>query len=145
MKTITKIACRTAGTIGVGLSLYNACKISGHHAKVESEKREGEFLEKAYFNSRSITEENYVSNGIRKKTFDLMTKDPLPSFFGSIHGAIKGFLSSLGNDIILVTSSAFALLSKGFMAKVGALGICGTLIFKVLHDGLGVGKNNPMH
>ena len=79
MRTITKIACRTIGAAGLGTALYNASRVSSLFAKNEGLYENQKHLEKAFFDSRTIDSVNYTRNSIREKTFDLRSKNPLPT------------------------------------------------------------------
>lgn len=145
MHTVTKIACRTIGTLGMGVALYNAGRVAGHQAKVEAGFQKANQMERAYFDARTIDNHSYFSNGVRKKTFELRSKNPLPKVFGNIKGAITGFLSSMGTQLFTIGCSAMALLSKGLLAKIGAAGVGLAFIYEVARNGLGIGKHNPMN
>ena len=51
MRTITKIACRVVGAVGMGMSLYDATRVGGLFSKNESQVQQQKYLEKTYFNS----------------------------------------------------------------------------------------------
>lgn len=144
MRTITKIACRTVGAIGMGVSLYNATRVGNLISRNEAQRVQGKYLEKAYFNSRTLDNINYTDNAIRRKTFDLKTKNPLPNLWGRISGWTKGALQSLGESLPVVACSALALISKGFLAKLGAVGIALSFCYSVARNGFGLGKQHPM-
>ena len=144
MRILTKIACRTVGAIGMGLAIYDTARLSKHTAKARSRMSQADYLEKAYFNSRTLDDESYISNGIRKKTFDLRIKNPLASIWGSIKGGVEGALYAMGNNLMLISSSALAILSKGRLAIVGTIGIGLRFLYDILHNGYGIGKNHPM-
>ena len=144
MVSVGKIITKTAGVAGLGLALYDAsmcAKLSGRHGAI---KNQADYLEKAYYNSRTIDNISANSNRIRQKTFDLETWNPLPSFFGKIKGGIKGFFYSLAVNMPLVVASCFAVASKGVMSTVGAIGIGLGLIYNVARNGFGFGKEHPM-
>ena len=144
MKMITKIACRTVGAIGMGLAVYDATKMAKQYSKNYGPLEEGKFLEKVYFSSRTTNSTSFVSNDLRKKTFDLRAKNPLPSFWGRIKGACKGAFEALGNNLFTVACAAFALLSKGLLAKIGAIGVLLGVGYDIARNGFGLGKQNPM-
>ena len=144
MRTVTKIACRIVGAAGMGLAVYDATKVSGHFARSQSRVQQSKYLEKIYFNSRTIDDISYVSNNIRKNTFDARTKNPAPSIIGKVKGAIHGFVYSLANNLLTIGCSAFAILSKGTMAKVGAIGVGLSTIYNIIRNGYGIGKQHPM-
>ena len=56
----------------------------------------------------------------------------------------KGFLNTLGNNLIPVAFSSLALATKGTMSKIGAWGVAGYGLFTVLKEGFGLGKNTPV-
>lgn len=144
MRTITKIACRTMGTAGMGIALYNASRVASQFSRNGAQLEQGKYLERAYFNSRTTNNVSYTDNAIRKKTFDLRTKNPLPSFWGRIKGGTQGALYSLGSNLFTVACSACALLSKGALAKIGAIGVGLGVCLSIARNGYGLGKNNPM-
>lgn len=144
MKLGTKIACRTLGTAGMGIALYDAVNVGKHHSKNESQKESAKYLEKAYFNSRTTDTVSYSNKIIQDKVFDYRTKNPLPSIWGRIKGGVEGTLYSLGNSLFLIASSSMALVSKNAFAKIGATGVALTTVYNVLRSGFGLGKKHPM-
>lgn len=144
MRTITKIACRTMGIAGMGLALYDATRVASQFSRNGAQKEQAKYLEGAYFDSRGIDTVSYNSNNIRKKTFDLRTNNPLPSLWGRVKGGFEGAIYSLGNSLFTVSCSALALLSKGFLAKVGAVGVGLGICYKIAREGFGLGKQHPM-
>lgn len=145
MNTLTKIACRTTGTVGIGVALYEAVKVGKQFSKNESQIVQGKYLENAYYNSRTVDKVSYTSNGIRKKTFDLRTRNPLPSIWGQIKGGTRGALYGLGENLFTVACSALAILSKGTLAKVGAAGVALKFCYDIARNGFGLGKKHPMN
>ena len=144
MKTLTKIACRTIGTVGLGLALYDASRVASRISRNTSELTQANYLEKSYFNSRTIDNDSYVSNSLREKAFDLNSKNPIPSLWGRVKGYVNGGVNSLGNNLVLVSCSSLALLGKGWGAKLGSVGVALTLAYDFLRNGFGLGKNNPI-
>lgn len=144
MKTFGKIVCRTIGTLGMGIALYDATKVSAQFSRNEAQNQQAKYLEKAYYDSRTIDTVSYSSNSIRQKTFDLRTRNPLPALWGKIKGGTEGFFYSLGESLFSVACSAMALLSKGTLAKIGAIGVTLEVCYKVLREGFGLGKQHPM-
>ncbi|MBQ4114148.1 hypothetical protein IJD34_01955 [bacterium] len=144
MKLLPKIICRTVGTAGMGLALFDAMKVGGQTSRNTSQATQGKYLEKLYFNNRTIENTSFVSNGMRHGTFNVLSSSPIASLWGRIKGWFQGTLCSLGNNLPIVACSAFALLSKGTMAKVGAIGTGLVLCYDILRNGLGFGKHNPM-
>lgn len=144
MNIITKIVCRTVGAAGLGVALYDAAKVGALYSRNQSEIEQAKYLEDRFFSSRTLDDVSYSSNAIRQKTFDVMSKNPLPSVWGATKGGVGGFLNSLGDNLPLVICSSMALLGKGIMAKLGTVGIALGACYKVAREGLGLGKNSPM-
>ena len=144
MRTLTKIACRTMGTVGMGIALYDASRVASQFSRNGAQNAQARYLENAYFDSRGIDNVSYNANNIRQKTFDLRTKNPLPALWGRVKGYCEGATYSLGNSLFTVTCSAFALLFKGLLAKVGAAGVGLGLCFNIARNGFGLGKQHPM-
>lgn len=144
MKTWAKIACRTIGVAGMGLATYDVGRVANRVSKNTSAVEHAKFIENAYFDSRTIDSDSYLSNGIREGAFNLRLKDPVPSLWGRVKGYFKGAFNALGNNILIISSSALALLGKGIYAKIGAIGVGLSLAYDLIRNGFGVGKNHPM-
>ena len=144
MNFVTKVACRTVGTAGMGLALYDAYSVGKHFAKSGAETETSNYMEKIYRNSRTTDSVSYTSNVIRKETFDLMSRNPLPTLWGKTKGGCYGFLYGLSTNIVTVASSAIALTAKGGLAKLGTVGAITSVLYKIARDGLGLGKETPM-
>ena len=145
MNTLTKITCRTIGTVGIGLALYNSTRICNQFARNKAIVAQEKYLSKAYFDSRTIDSVNFNKNNIRKKTFDLRTKNPLPALWGKITGGVNGFLYGLGDNLPLIASGALAILGKNIAAKIGAAGVGLGTCYIILREGFGLGKQHPMN
>lgn len=133
------------GTVGMGIALYDASRIAGQFARNGGQNTQAKYLESAYFNSRNTDDVSYISNDIRKKTFDLRTRNPLPSLWGKIKGGVQGATYGLGNNLFTVACSALAILSKGALAKIGAIGVCLGVCYNIARNGFGFGKQHPMN
>ena len=144
MVSVGKIVCKTVGVAGMGLALFDAVQASKITSRRTAHNNQADYLEKSYFNARTIDNISANSNRLRAKVFDLETWNPLPAFFGKIGGGIKGFISSLAVGMPLIVSSAFAIASKGFMSKVGAVGVALGLAYNIARNGFGLGKEHPM-
>ena len=144
MVSVGKIICKTIGVAGMGLALFDATQASKSVSRRTSMSRQADYLEKSYYNARTIDNISTTSNNVRAKTFDLETWNPLPAFFGKIGGGIKGFMYSLAVNMPLVLASSFAIASKGFMSKVGAISVGLGAVYKIAREGFGLGKEHPM-
>ena len=145
MNFLTKMACRTIGTAGMGMAMYDTYCISKQYAKNGGQKESGEYIAKTYANSRTTENVSYVSNDMRKMTFDIMAENPLPTVWGKIKGGFNGAIYSLANNIGTISFSALALTAKNkYIALTGVIGTALCTAYKILQDGLGIGKHTPM-
>ena len=144
MRMITKIACRTLGAAGMAAALYDACRVAGHESRAQSQLQQSKHIEDIYFKTRDLDNMSYLNQDIHDTVFDERLKNPLPYMWGGAKGATVGFLSSLGHNLFTITSAAFAILSKGVMAKIGAAGVVLGACYKIARHGFGLGKQNPM-
>ena len=144
MVTIAPILCKTIGAAGIGAALYDTAKVSKHFAKAGKEEATAEYYQKVYSSTRTLDNLSYVSNAIQRKTADLREKNPLPTLWGSIKGGARGALYTLCNWLPAAGCASLALLTKGFLSKLGAAGVVLCTIFNIAHNGFGVAKNSPM-
>ena len=145
MKTFAKIVCRTTGTLGMGLALYEASCVGKQFARNGAKNSQAKYLERAYYSGRTIDDVSYISNDIRKKTFDLRTRNPLPTLGGKVKGWFDGAMYGLGNNLFTVCCASLAILSKGALAKLGAIGVAAKFGYDILRSGFGIGKEHPMN
>ena len=126
------------------MALYdgvNASKAMGRH---QAEVVTGNWLQDAYYDSRSLDHISKSSNNLRKKTFELRANNPIPSIVGKTKGGIKGFFYGLGVNLPSILLGSLAILTKGTMSKICAAGTVLTVLYKIARDGLGLGKHHPM-
>lgn len=133
------------GTVGMGIALYDASRVASQFSRNGAQNEQAKYLERAYFDSRGIDTVSYNSNNIRQKTFDLRTKNPLPSLWGRVKGYCEGASYSLGSNLFTVACSALALISKGALAKIGAIGVGLGVCYNIARNGFGLGKQHPMN
>ena len=145
MNLAGKIVCKSLGVAGLVAAGYDAGKISKQFAEIGSDHAQEHYMEKVYYSSRTLDKVSYTDNALREKTFELRSKSPFPGIFGKIKGGFQGFMYGLANALPLVICSSLAILGKNFLSKAGAIGIGAVAIYKVLREGFGLGKNNPMH
>ena len=135
MGIVSKIVCKTVGIAGASAIIYDAYKI-GHE--------KSDWFEKTVAAQRTATSESHVSNAIQNKVSDLRMSNPLIPIWGRIKGFNHGVLESLGDNIVPVIFTSFALLGKKFYAKLGAWGLVGCGLYTAIKEGFGVGKNTPV-
>lgn len=144
MVSVGQVICKTVGVAGMGLALYDTVQSCKDASRKGGHVATANFLEKAYYNSRTIDNISTNQNNIRKKTFEVKTKLPLPTLMGKIKGGINGIFYSLGNYLPMIVCSSLAILCKGFWSKLGAIGVGCGILYNILRNGLGLGKEHPM-
>ena len=140
MGMMAKIVCKTVGIAGLSAAAYDACTVGKHHSAVGAKQASGNLYADVYQDSRTLSSESHIANGIQSKVADLRLNNPIIPIAGKIKGFIRGAFNSMGDNIILVSSAALALGAKGFFSKLGAWGVAGFGLFKILKDGFGIGK-----
>lgn len=144
MVSVGQVVSKAIGVAGVGVALFDASMSAKMSARHNAIVRQGDYLEKSYYNARTIDNISSSSNKLRAKTFDLETWNPLPAFWGKIGGGIRGFFCSLATSMPLVLTSCLAIASKGVLSKIGAIGVGCGLAYKIARNGFGLGKEHPM-
>lgn len=144
MRMVTKIACRTLGAAGMTLACVDSAKVAKQFSEIGSDHSQEHYLEKAYYKTRTLDKVSPADNALREKAFEIHSKNPIPSFLGKIKGGFQGFMYGMSNFLPVIACSALAILGKNIAAKAGAVGLGCIAVYKVLRNGLGVGKNNPM-
>ena len=145
MHLLTNIACKTVGIAGAGMALYDAVQIGKIESRRQAQVSQANYLEKIYFNSRTVETNSVIANKTREKTYNFISKNPLPVIWGRIKGWFKGSLYSLGNSLPLVICSTMALLGKNYVAKAGVVGSALCAGYSIARNGFGLGKTNPMN
>ena len=141
---MANIVCKTVGVAGLSAAVYDAYGVGKHHAHAGSQEASADYFQKIHDASRSATSESHVTNAMQKKVADLRMSNPVIPFLGKVKGFVKGTFESMGDNIFLVSSASLALATKGFFSKLGAWGVAGFGVYKILHEGFGLGKKTPM-
>ena len=144
MRTITKIACRTMGLVGIGASLYDATRLSGQLSRNTAQYEQAKYLEKKYFNARTLDSTSFSRDAIQETTHNYLSKQPIPAIWGQIKGGFLGLMYGLGNNLLTISCGALALTCKNTLAKIGAAGVGLGILYTIARDGFGLGKVHPM-
>ena len=144
MGMVSNIVCKTVGIAGMSAVLYDSYSVAKKNAGRVSQMENADHFEKVHTSTRTLSGESSVNRAMQKKVAEMRMDNPLFSIMGNIKGFTKGFLNTLGNNLIQVAFSALALATKGTMSKIGAWGVAGYGVFTVLKEGFGLGKNTPV-
>lgn len=144
MKTIGKIVCKTVGVAGMSAALYDAYSVAKAQSARTSQKNQADFFERVTADTRTTANESPMAGAMQKKVANMRMNNPLVSATGSVKGAISGFFSSLGDNLIPVGFASLALAGKGFWAKLGAWGTVGSALLIIAREGFGFTKKSPM-
>ena len=144
MVSVGQVVSKTVGIAGIGVAMFDAARCSKMMGRHQAEVSTANWLENAYYNSRTLDNISASSNMLRKKTFDIKSNSPIPALIGKTKGTVAGFLYGLGINLPTILCSAVAILTKGTVSKVAAAGVALTVLYKIVRDGFGLGKQHPM-
>ena len=144
MGMVSNIVCKTVGIAGMSAVLYDSYSVAKKNSIRVAQMDNADHFEKVHASTRTLSGESSVNSAMQKKVAEMRMDNPLFSIMGNIKGFAKGFLNTLGNNLIPVASSALALATKGTMSKIGAWGVAGYGLFTIAKEGFGLGKQTPM-
>lgn len=141
---VSNIVCKTVGIAGMSAVLYDSYSVAKKNSSRVAQMDNADHFEKVHTSTRTLSGESSVNSAMQKKIAEMRMDNPLFSIMGNIKGFAKGFLNTLGNNLIPVAFSALALATKGTMSKIGAWGVAGYGLFTIAKEGFGLGKQTPM-
>ena len=144
MGMVSNIVCKTVGIAGMSAVLYDSYSVAKKNSIRIAQMDNADHFEKVHASTRTLSGESSVNSAMQKKVAEMRMDNPLFSIMGNIKGFAKGFLNTLGNNLIPVAFSALALATKGTMSKIGAWGVAGYGLFTIAKEGFGLGKQTPM-
>jgi len=144
MRTVGKIVCKTVGVAGMSAVLYDAFSVGKAQSIRTSQASEADFFEKIHADTRTTTNESPLAGAMQKKVANMRMNNPLVSLSGKFKGAMSGFFSSLGDNLVPAATASLALAGKGFWAKLGAWGTAGYGLFVLAREGFGLSKKSPI-
>ena len=144
MGMVSNIVCKTVGIAGMSAVLYDSYSVAKKNSIRVAQMDNADHFEKVHASTRTLSGESSVNSAMQKKVAEMRMNNPLFSIMGNIKGFAKGFLNTLGNNLIPVAFSALALATKGTMSKIGAWGVAGYGLFTIAKEGFGLDKQTPM-
>lgn len=144
MGMFSNIVCKTVGIAGMSAVLYDSYSVAKKNSIRVAQMDNADHFEKVHASTRTLSGESSVNSAMQKKIAEMRMDNPLFSIMGNIKGFAKGFLNTLGNNLIPVAFSALALATKGTMSKIGAWGVAGYGLFTIAKEGFGLDKQTPM-
>lgn len=144
MGMVSNIVCKTVGIAGMSAVLYDSYSVAKKNSIRVAQMDNADHFEKVHASTRTLSNESSVNSAMQKKVAEMRMDNPLFSIMGNIKGFAKGFLNTLGNNLIPVAFSALALATKGTMSKIGAWGVAGYGLFTIAKEGFGLDKQTPM-
>lgn len=144
MGLASKIVCKTAGAAGMSAVLYDTYVLGKKQSARTSFNESADTYESVIADTRTSSTPCPSTLMIQKQVADFRMNNPLNAIFGRIKGFITGVLKSFSNNALPVIFSSMAIAGKGKWAKAGAWGLAGYGIYKILYEGFGLGKENPM-
>ena len=140
MAKFASIMYTTTGIAGMSAVAYDAWSKAKHYSNVGAEEAQADVFESSFAAKRTSTDQSKLTGAMQDAISDFRMKNPLVPMYGKTTGFIKGFFSSLGDNIIPVTLSAIAMGTRGFAQKVGAWGLGIYALYKIAKEGFGLGK-----
>ena len=144
MGMVSNIVFKTVGIAGMSAVLYDSYSVAKKNSIRVAQMDNADHFEKVHASTRTLSGESSVNSAMQKKIAEMRMDNPLFSIMGNIKGFAKGFLNTLGNNLIPVAFSALALATKGTMSKIGAWGVAGYGLFTIAKEGFGLDKQTPM-
>lgn len=144
MGMVSNIVCKTVGIAGMSAVLYDSYSVAKKNSIRVAQMDNADHFEKVHASTRTLSSESSVNSAMQKKIAEMRMDNPLFSIMGNIKGFAKGFLNTLGNNLIPVAFSALALATKGTMSKIGAWGVAGYGLFTIAKEGFGLDKQTPI-
>ena len=144
MGMVSNIVCKTVGIAGMSAVLYDSYSVAKKNSIRVAQMDNADHFEKVHASTRTLSGESSVNSAMQKKIAEMRIDNPMFSIMGNIKGFAKGFLNTLGNNLIPVAFSALALATKGTMSKIGAWGVAGYGLFTIAKEGFGLDKQTPM-
>lgn len=144
MGMVSNIVCKTVGIAGMSAVLYDSYSVAKKNSIRVAQMDNADHFEKVHASTRTLSGESSVNSAMQKKVAEMRMDNPLFSIMGNIKGFAKGFLNTLGNNLIPVAFSALSLATKGTMSKIGAWGVAGYGLFTIAKEGFGLDKQTPM-
>lgn len=141
---VSNIVCKTVGIAGMSAVLYDSYSVAKKNSIRVAQMDNADHFEKVHASTRTLSGESSVNSAMQKKVAEMRMDNPLFSIMGNIKGFAKGFLNTLGNNLIPVAFSALALATKGTMSKIGAWGVAGYGLFTIAKEGFGLDKQTPI-
>lgn len=135
--------CKSVGTVGMSLALYDAYKLASKKSDRMVLQDTANHYSDTYFSSRTLSTESEINSALQNKVRDMRMKNPVLPIISKIKGFIIGGLESLANNFIPVAFSTLALTTKGLLSKIGAWGVAIWGAITLLREGFGLGKNTP--
>ena len=144
MGMVSNIVCKTVGIAGMSAVLYDSYSVAKKNSIRVAQMDNADHFEKVHASTRTLSGESSVNSAMQKKVAEMRMDNPLFSIMGNIKGFAKGFLNTLGNNLIPVAFSALALATKGTMSKIGAWGVAGYGLFTIAKESFGLDKQTPI-
>lgn len=144
MGMVSNIVCKTVGIAGMSAVLYDSYSVAKKNSIRVAQMDNADHFEKVHASTRTLSGESSVNSAMQKKVAEMRMDNPLFSIMGNIKGFAKGFLNTLGNNLIPVAFSALALATKGTTSKIGAWGVAGYGLFTIAKEGFGLDKQTPI-
>ncbi len=144
MGLAAKIICKTAGVAGMSAVVYDAYARGKKQSARTSLNESADTFESVIAAERTTSSANPTTVALQEKVANFRMNNPISAIFGRVKGFFTGVVNSVVDNVVPVICSSMALAGKGRTAKAGVWGLGIYGVYKVLYDGFGIGKENPM-
>ena len=144
MRLVSKIVCKTIGVAGVSAVLYDAYNCGRAVCMNTGQSQSADNFESIISAKRTMSEVSPVTGAMQGRLAQLRMDNPIVPTYGKTKGFLKGLSISLSNNLVPTIFSVMALAGKNAWSKIGAWGLAGFGLYKVIKEGFGVGKHTPV-
>ena len=140
-----KYLCKGAAIGTLGLLAYDANFLGKLQADTYAKSKDAKHCIKATTNTLFLDEPSKIDSDIRNTALHVETDQNARQFFNTAIGYVKGFTTSLVNNVIPFAISMVTLLaSKKPVWKIGGFSLLGFGIYKVLKEACGIGSSKDI-
>ena len=128
--SITGFLSKGVGLAGLCIIAYDSHNAAKDYAGMYGRHKSTENLEKMYVDTLSLQTRSVVKDKAKKSLFNFALDQNIDKTYFSISGYMKSMCASLVYNVIPLGLSAMALMTKGAVSKLSALG---TVIYGALN------------
>ncbi|MDD3437561.1 MAG: hypothetical protein PHC64_10455 [Candidatus Gastranaerophilales bacterium] len=141
MANLGNILIKSIGVIGLGLVAYDSHSSAKYTATMHTGKTQSEDLQKRYFRTLHEGGDSSIKSATKKRVFQYYMDQDITSFFSSVVGYVKGFASTLVNNVVPFGLALGTVLARGIASKLFGAGLLTYGGIFLLQEFFGIGKH----